>query len=190
MKENEKKEETEVSEENEEVAEEELEEAEKETVVEETVETEEEISEELKEEIEKRRVKKRGPKKVPEYILEKEIITSDEEKYVVERIMTVRVYPKLLSAPKWKRAKRAAKLLREMVDKYVKYAPHPDTKEKVRLDRKYIWIHPKVNELIWSRGAKNPPRKLRVRVVIKFLEPEKKEGKVEAELRVLPLASR
>ncbi len=184
MKENEKKEVAETSEEIEEKPEEE-------TVVEETVETEgEELSEELKEELEKRQVKKRGPKKVPEYILEKEIITSDEEKYVVERIMTVRFYPKLLSAPKWKRAKRAAKLLREMVDKYVKYAPHPDTKEKIRLDRKYIWIHPKVNELIWSRGAKNPPRKLRVRIVIKFLEPERKEGKVEAELRILPLASR
>ena len=177
MKEEEKEEVEEVKEEVEEV----------EQITEE--EEKEEIREELKEEIERRGVKKRGLKKIPEYILEKEIITSEEEKYIAERIMTIRFYPKLLSTPKWKRAKKAAKLLREFVDKYVKYAPHPETREKVRLDRKYIWIHPKVNELIWSRGAKNPPRKLRVRVVIRFLEPERKEGRTEAELRILPLAS-
>ncbi|MGQ4890976.1 MAG: hypothetical protein ACP6IP_00630 [Candidatus Njordarchaeia archaeon] len=162
---------------------------------EETEETEEmeekEIEEEKIEEIieekavEKEKVevkKKRGIGKVPEYILEKET-----EKADAERLLTVRFYPKLLSAPKWKRAKKAAKILRELVQKYVKYAPDPDSGEKIRINRSYVWVSPKVNEIIWSRGAKNPPRKLRVRVLVKFLNVDRKGKRTEAELRVLPL---
>jgi len=101
--------------------------------------------------------------------------------------MTIRFYPRILSAPKWKRAKKAAKVLRELVAKYVKYAPDPETGEKVRIKKPYVWISPKTNELIWSRGAKKPPRKIRVRVLVKFLNIDKKNKTGEAELRVFPV---
>jgi len=150
--------------------------------------TEQKTEEEVSLEMEERRPKekKRGFGKVPSYILEAEMVGEEEEIY--ERVMTVRFFPRILSAPKWKRAKKAAKVLRELVDKYVKYMPHPETGNKVRLLKRKIWIHPKVNEQIWSRGAKNPPRKLRIRVVVKVLEGEReREQGLPVELRVLPV---
>jgi len=169
---------------------------EKEEVVEEKEETEEPemvVEEAVEEEVEKEkekkvvvRGKKRGVGKIPSYILEAEEISEDEKIY--ERVLTIRFFPRILSAPKWKRAKKAAKVLRELVDKYVKYAPHPETGNKVRLIKRRIWIHPKINEQIWSRGAKNPPRRIRVRVVIKAIEGEKEREKgLPVELRVMPI---
>lgn len=129
-----------------------------------------------------RRLKKRGLKKIPEYLLEKEAEKADSE-----RLLTIKFYPKLLTAPKWKRAKKAAKILKELVVKYVKYATDPETGEKIRINRSYVWISPRVNEKIWSRGAKNPPRKLRVRVLVKFINIDRRGRNTEAELRVMPL---
>ncbi len=173
---------------------------EKEDISEEKEETEtsetvtEEVSGEELEEVEEERVeekipikgKRRGIGKVPSYIIEAEEISEEEKIY--ERVLTIRFFPRILSAPKWKRAKKAAKVLRELVDKYVKYAPHPETGNKVRLIKRKIWIHPKINEQIWSRGAKNPPRRIRVRVVIKAIEGEReKEKGLPVELRVMPI---
>ncbi len=167
--------------------EEEVEEApkaeEQEEIVEEKVEeVAEEEKVEIKEEKPEVKGKKRGVGKIPEYVLEKETEKADSE-----RLLTIRFYPKLLSTPKWKRAKRASRILRELVQRYVKYAPDPETGEKIRINRPYVWVSPKVNEVIWSRGARNPPRKLRVRVLIKFMDVDKKGKRTEAELRVLPL---
>ncbi len=52
--------------------------------------------------------------------------------------------------PRWKRAPRAAKFLKEFVAKHAKAAK--------------VVIGPEVNEKIWERGIEKPPNKIRVRV--------------------------
>lgn len=60
--------------------------------------------------------------------------------------------------PRWKRAPRAARFVREWI------ARHAKAEEVI--------IGNDVNEKIWERGAEKPPSKLRVKVVV-----EEKEGK-------------
>ncbi len=129
--------------------------------------------------IEERRVKKRGLSKKIKYIEEK------KEDYDGERFLTVRFYPRILSAAKWKRAKKAVKTLRELVLKYVKNVEDPNTGKKIRIKKPSVWISPEMNALIWSRGAKNPPRKVRVRILYKIVDSD--NGEVE--LRVFPFTS-
>ncbi|MEX0568548.1 MAG: hypothetical protein Q6363_005215, partial [Candidatus Njordarchaeota archaeon] len=54
-----------------------------------------------------------------------------------------------------------------------------------------IWISPQVNDIIWSRGAKNPPKKIRIRVLIKVDEiirdSEGRPTGCRAELKVFPV---
>ncbi|MEM3691141.1 MAG: 50S ribosomal protein L31e [Candidatus Korarchaeum sp.] len=56
--------------------------------------------------------------------------------------------------PAKKRAARAVKMVRELVRRYAKLRDYE------------IRVRPELNELLWSRGASNPPGKVRVRVVI------------------------
>lgn len=72
-------------------------------------------------------------------------------------------------APLTKRAKVAIRIVREFVTRHTKSG--------------VVKVAPEVNELIWSRGIKRPPRKLRVRVVVR-----EEEGVKVAEVR-LPEAS-
>ena len=140
---------------------------------------EEAVEEETEEKVEEeRRIKKRGPGKSLKIIEEK---TEGDG----ERLLTIRLYPRILSAPKWKRAKKAVKVLRELVTKYVKNIEDPKSGEKIRIKKPFVWISHELNELIWSRGAKNPPRRVRVRVLYKILDSEKGE----VELRVFPALS-
>lgn len=138
----------------------------------------EEIKPEREEAIpkEKRPIKKRGLRK------KIEIIEQKKEDYDGERFLTVRFYPKLLSAAKWKRAKKAIKILQEKILKYVKNVEDPISGKKIRVKKPTLWISPEMNALIWSRGAKNPPRRVRVRVLYKIVSSE--DGEVE--LRVFP----
>jgi len=142
------------------------------------IDVEEGIREEVKtEEVKARKIKRRGPGKRPSYL---EI---NPEEYDGERILTVRFYPDILSAPKWKRAKKAMKVLRQKVVKYVKNVREKRTDREVRVKVPIVWISPEVNEIVWSRGAKNPPRRIRVRVLYKVLDAE--NGRVE--LKILPM---
>ncbi len=127
--------------------------------------------------VKERKIKKRGPGKRPSYL---EI---NPEEYDGERILTVRFYPDILSAPKWKRAKKAMKVLRQKVIKYVKNVREKRTDREVRVKDPIVWISPEVNEIVWSRGAKNPPRRIRIKVLYKVLDAE--NGRVE--LKVLPM---
>ncbi len=52
--------------------------------------------------------------------------------------------------PKYRRAEKAITVLRKFVQRHMK----PEG----------IIIDPSVNEAIWARGIKNPPRKIRVRL--------------------------
>ncbi|MDK2373362.1 MAG: 50S ribosomal protein L31e [Candidatus Korarchaeota archaeon] len=57
--------------------------------------------------------------------------------------------------PPKKRAARAVKFIRAFVRRHAKI---PEEYE--------IKVRPELNELLWSRGAGNPPGKVRVRVVL------------------------
>ncbi|WP_297514826.1 50S ribosomal protein L31e [Thermococcus sp.] len=58
--------------------------------------------------------------------------------------------------PRWKRAPRAARFVREWIARHAKA-------EEVKLD-------PAVNEKLWERGAEKPPNKLRVKVVVEVVD--------------------
>ncbi len=57
--------------------------------------------------------------------------------------------------PPKKRAARAVKFIKAFVRRHAKV---PEDYE--------VLIRPELNELLWSRGAGNPPGKIRVRVVL------------------------
>ena len=99
-----------------------------------------------------------------------------------ERILTVRFFPEITSAPRWKWAKKAVSILREKILKHCKQFEDPTTGKKIRPEEREIWISPELNAMIWSRGSKNPPRTIRVKIVYKFLDEERKS----VELRVFP----
>ncbi|UCH56820.1 MAG: 60S ribosomal protein L31 [Candidatus Bathyarchaeota archaeon] len=68
---------------------------------------------------------------------------------VEERIYTVPL-SRAWVAPPYRRAEKAISLLREFVQRHMK----PEE----------IIIQPTVNEAIWARGIKKPPRRIRVRL--------------------------
>ncbi len=69
---------------------------------------------------------------------------------MIERIYTINLRREWLKAPKWKRAKKAVKALKEFVMRH--------------LHVKVVKISNAVNNLIWKRGAKNPPHHITVKV--------------------------
>ncbi|MHA1253356.1 MAG: 50S ribosomal protein L31e [Candidatus Helarchaeota archaeon] len=77
-------------------------------------------------------------------------IVKDEyvEEYVLERTYIVPL-SKSFTGSRFKRAKKAVRFLREFIEKHMKPVE--------------VIIHPEVNEKIWERGIKKPPRKIRVR---------------------------
>ncbi len=69
-----------------------------------------------------------------------------------ERIITVPLVD-AMKAPRTKRAGRAIKAIKEHVTRHMK-AKSED-----------VWIDPKINEAIWSRGIQKPPKRIRVRAI-------------------------
>lgn len=121
--------------------------------------TSEEAVEEIKEEIEE----------VPE---------EEEEEFDGERFLTVSLFPRVLSAPKWRRSRKAIKVLKSDIQKHIKYVEEPLTGKRTRITRPEITISPKVNEEIHA-----VPRKIRVKVAYKIVDPDR--GRVS--LSVEPL---
>lgn len=72
-----------------------------------------------------------------------------ESKPVEERIYTVPL-GRAWIAPRYRRTEKAITVLRAFVERHMK----PTT----------IVIDTKVNEAIWSRGIRNPPRRIRVKL--------------------------
>jgi large subunit ribosomal protein L31e len=66
------------------------------------------------------------------------------------RIYTVTLKQNTLTAPKWRRTKKAVTILREYLEKHTK-------SDNIRISR---WV----NEHLWSKGGKNPPSKISVKV--------------------------
>ncbi|CAB50425.1 50S ribosomal protein L31e [Pyrococcus abyssi] len=77
-----------------------------------------------------------------------------------EVIFTVPIRKIKKIVPRWKRAPRAVKFVREFV------ARHAKAQEVI--------ISTKVNEKIWERGIEKPPSRLRVKVKV---EEEDRDGK-------------
>jgi large subunit ribosomal protein L31e len=82
----------------------------------------------------------------------------------VERVYSIRLRQKMKKYPRWLRAKKSMRYLRNFLSRHMKVEP-----ENVKLDAS-------INEKIWERGAEKPPARIRVRAV-KF-----DDGTVEAEL--------
>jgi len=85
-------------------------------------------------------------------------------KVVVERVYSIRLRQKMKKYPRWLRAKKSVKYLRNFLSRHMKVEP-----ENVKIDAK-------INEKLWERGAERVPARLRVRAV-KF-----DDGVVEVEL--------
>jgi len=77
------------------------------------------------------------------------------------REMIINIRKQVLKAPLQRRAKKAIKVLREMIKRIVK-------KENIK-------ISARLNEYIWARGIKKPPTKIPVKIV-------EKEDKVYVDL--------
>lgn len=138
-------------------------------------------------------VRRRGPKKIPDIIKEK------LEEYDDERVLTIHFSPKILKkAPKWKRARKAARYVREFVLRYVKYVNYSGGEENIakrlRILEPRVWISPEVNEILWQNGAENPPKRIRIHVLIKVDEVIRDEQEkpigCSAEIRVFPIESK
>lgn len=82
--------------------------------------------------------------------IKEEVLYSDED-IKEERIMSINLRDNK-RAPLLKRSKKAINLIREIVSKYTK--------------QKEVWIDSRVNEIIWQRGAKKPPSKIKIRVLL------------------------
>jgi len=71
-------------------------------------------------------------------------------KNMVEKIITINLRKKLIKSPKWKRSSFLSKLLFETIKK--------------RTHKDNVIIDQSVSKEIWSRGIKNPPTKLKLKI--------------------------
>ncbi|RLI71955.1 50S ribosomal protein L31e [Archaeoglobales archaeon] len=83
---------------------------------------------------------------------------------VIERIYSIRLRQKMKKYPRWLRAKKSVKYIRNFLSKHMK------------ADINNVKLDASINEKIWERGSQKPPARLRIRAV-KF-----DDGSVEAEL--------
>ncbi len=81
---------------------------------------------------------------------------SEEEDIVLERIYTIPLR-KAWVKPRVKRAKGAVAIVRKFLLRHMKSGDIRAVEVK---------IDPSLNELIWRRGAKKPPRRVRVRATL------------------------
>lgn len=93
---------------------------------------------------------KKEEKKVKEEKKEYEELPEDVE-VVEERIYIVPLWKALRRSRGLRRAKKASNFLREFI---IRHMRNPNVK-----------ISPSVNKVIWSRGIRNPPKKITVKVV-------------------------
>ena len=96
----------------------------------------------------------------------------------MERMYIIPIKRKVLNVPRWRRAKKAMKVIREFVRRHMKT-------NEVKIDTK-------INELIWQFGGKDVPSKIKVIVSkeekenvakVKLFE-EKKKGEKKEEKKV------
>lgn len=110
-----------------------------------------------------------------EEIVERE---EEEEEYDGERFVTVSLFPTLLSTPTWQRSSKAVKVMKEKIQKHVKYVEDPLSGQRTRIERPVIKVSPQLNEQLHTE-----PRKIRVKVNYKILDPER--GRVRLDLQAI-----
>jgi len=93
-----------------------------------------------------------------------------ETKPELEREYVIPLKRRVLKVPRYRRAKKAVRTIKEFVAKHMR-VENRDL-NKVKIDR-YL------NNEIWFRGIKNPPSKIKVKAV-------KKDGIVEVKLAEIP----
>jgi len=79
----------------------------------------------------------------------------------LERVFTIPLTV-TRQVPKTKRAPRAIKEIKEYVRRHMMEKVSEEDEEK---EKKEVWLDYRLNELIWSRGIENPPRKVRVKAI-------------------------
>lgn len=97
------------------------------------------------------------------------MVKEKEAKKVLERTYNVPLRKEWLKVPRYKRAKKAAKALREFIIKHMK--PGFDEKGKINVK---ILSH--ANKDLWKHGIKNPPHHIKVNAT------KDEKGKVLVEL--------
>jgi len=85
----------------------------------------------------------------------------EEEEIVEERFYTIPLAKASIRPPK-KRAPRAIQMIRAFITKHMKLEMKVEEEEEEEELPKLI-ISKEVNEKVWDRGIKKPPRKIRVR---------------------------
>jgi len=88
----------------------------------------------------------------------------------IERIYTIPLRKEWLKAPKYRRAKRTIRAIKEFLVKHMKI--YDRDLDKIKVD-------PWINKAIWSRGIKNVPHKIIVKAI-------KEDDEVRTELISLP----
>lgn len=79
-----------------------------------------------------------------------------ETKKILERVYTVPLRKEWLKTPKYKRAKKAVKALKEFIARHMKVENHDI--EKIKVD-------PWVNRALWLRGIKKPAHKITIKAI-------------------------
>ena len=131
--------------------------------VEETIEEKEEEGL-LEEDLIKIEEKKKDEPSIEELISKKAEVEPEEE-ILEERLYTVPL-GRTRDYPMYKRSKKAITLLKAFLMRHMK----PEVMEFLRID-------PELNDHIWQRGIRNPPRKVKIKVT------KNEEGLVTAYLR-------
>lgn len=77
----------------------------------------------------------------------------------IESIFTIPFYPKLNKTAPYKRTPKAVRMLKAYIIKHTK--------------ADFVVITNELNEFLWERGIKKPPRKVKVRAIVETIEEEK-----------------
>lgn len=83
-------------------------------------------------------------------------MAKEKKEKELERVYVIPLRKEWLKAPRYKRAKKAIRAIREFLVKHMK-VPERDLK-KIKIDK---WV----NEAVWLRGIKKPPQKIKVKAV-------------------------
>ncbi len=80
----------------------------------------------------------------------------EENKQIIEREYVIPLRDKVRPVPRYKKTPKAVKTVKEFLVRHMKIRDR---------DLKKIKIDPFLNEVLWFRGIKNPPHKIKIKVV-------------------------